>query len=376
MACVLVCVGCGPEVANGGASSSGADGDATSHDGDSQSESTGDSIDGCWEWRPGVSSMINANVALADGGVIAAGMAQGQLLLARLDVDGDVVWTAEPNGRGVYWGIAALPSGAFVVMGTSAVSPLERGTPVLRAYADDGTQLWDSVDVPSRIERLSPGVWWTGGERLLAVAVEDPAIPGRLLTFDETGVRRDEIDVTSYGELNGVTSLGDGFAFCGRDWDGENGTAVIEAHDAAGAPMWTYDSGEIYAWECIVASDRSDRVVAVLYTSDNTGQTAVRIISLVDGEPQWERSLAGARGDRGIAMGPDGATYFSGPELSSAWLRGLSADGMDILAVERSVAGENATMALSVGVDRVYRSGYDGPLIMPDGYLGCVELAE
>jgi hypothetical protein len=324
----------------------------------------------CWEWSGGALSVIGGVASLSDGGALVVGSLEGRFALTRLSSDGDVVWTADYAGAGEYHGVVVLPSGVYVALGTTGAS----GTAAMRAYADDGTLLWDATGTSGKI-LFTDGIWWRGAERLLVRATNEAGGELSLLSFDPEGELLDEIDVSSFETLGDLAAMGDGFAVCGTKRTQTDVRWVAASYDAAGESAWTFLGNPSTSFRgCGIAGDTPDRIATTASTSDGTGNLRTIVASLVDGQAAWERVVDEAWSDRSIAIDSDGNVLVAGATIGSAWLRRFSTEGVEEVIFDDGHRAELFGTDVAVGPGRVFQVGYDRADEAPRGFVDCIDL--
>lgn len=365
LGCAIVALGCAPTV-----------------DEASDESASGGSDDGvaaapeCWIWEAGFDSAILGIAPLLDGGLAAVGMEGNRPRITRLDANGIELWSiAPPVTAGYYRSVMVLPSGELVALGNTVVSNTEIGDVLLHAFADDGTLLWMSDDATTLAKSLSSGVWWNGGEAIVAIADLQDAPGEQLAVFDAEGTLVTTMDPFGGASLMGLTAFGDGYASCGVLFQAPTWRWHVSTHDASGAARWSAVGDVVGGWSgCAIVGDGVDRVVWV--GAQVTGDNTVTVSSLRDGAVEWSTAVGAAARAGDIAIADDGTAFVVGTEYENAWVRTFSREGADELMLASNDARGRFEAASLWSNARLYHAGFDEHDGQVRGFVGCLDLTE
>ncbi len=293
--------------------------------------------------------------ALDDGyavaGTSSSGKGDSDVLLVRLDTDGNEVWTETfgGNGNDDSYGVLQADNGDLVVVGTTNSKGNGGYDMYLLCTSANGVEKWSKTyggggnDRGYAVAPTSDGGFILAGETFSS----GPNLGGNayLVKVGSTGTQQwaQAMDSPGPATAYAVQQTEDGgYILAGSIKTAEGGIAAdayLAKTDNAGAVTWTWiygDTGEDEARGVYQAADNGYFVVGKMLTKTLNGMDLYFLRTDAEGNEQWSDYYGSSKREegRGLLKDPNGGYLLVGLSTTN------TAGGEDVFAVKATVQGE------------------------------------
>jgi hypothetical protein len=298
-----------------------------------------------WVMNTGNGSQASfSSVAVAAGGIVAAGNMGGNTFIVMFDNEGNMVWSNNIVISGYYSGVAAISNGFVVVGGTD-------NRPLVVRFDYNGNIIWVSD-------------YEASNDRFNAVAATDGIVvvgsTGESALVQKYDNNNNLVWRVGYGgatdTFTAVTAMADGVVASGTS--GEN--ALLVRYDNNGNVVWAKTFGGSGGTDVFAAiTSVSDGIVAVGYSSSGSfgdgdwanvttkgGNDAIIVKYDYNGNIVWRKNFGGSgrdeflsvtvTSDGVIAAGSSGSDSFGDGD----WADTQGLGGFDAIIVRYDNSGE------------------------------------